>query len=208
MSTTTATTIDSRSSSPTTPDNSDGSRPVAIHHAHDLSAWYQSIRPRKTLSEIGVWESETVHSVMNKPDNEKMLQLDDLINVHAYEEYVISRSPVRSSSLTWHFPIFSSPCSTTECSPVLPEVVPDCLKLPAIYPAGDTPLSIAHTPLTESAYLIPSHIQMHCQPAVPPPAVRPRKRDPSIAPHRVVCPPRESCYKCVCFICSSPTFDI
>ncbi|OAX37411.1 hypothetical protein K503DRAFT_866903 [Rhizopogon vinicolor AM-OR11-026] len=173
MSATTATTMDSRSSSPATPENSDGSHPVAIHHGHDLSAWYQSIRPKKTISEIGVWESDAMLSVMNKPDNERMLQLDDLIDEHAYED---------------------SPCSTAECSPVLPEVVPDCLKQPAIYPAVDTPLSATHTPSPESVYLIPSHIQMHCQPVVPPPAVHPHKRDPSTAPHRVVSPPRESCH--------------
>jgi hypothetical protein len=28
---------------------------------------------------------------MNKPDNERMLQLDDLIDEHAYEEYVLKR---------------------------------------------------------------------------------------------------------------------
>jgi hypothetical protein len=94
MSTTTVTTMDSRSPSPATPENSDGSHPVAIHHGHDLSAWYQSIRPRKTISEAGLWESEAIRSVMGKPDNVRMLQLDDLIDEHAYEEYVILKSPV------------------------------------------------------------------------------------------------------------------
>lgn len=36
---------------------------------------------------------------MNKPDSERMLQLDDLIDEHAYDEYVILRSPVCSFSL-------------------------------------------------------------------------------------------------------------
>jgi len=91
--------MDSRSSSPATPENSDVSHPVAIHHCHDLSTWYQSIRPKKAISDIGVWESEAVRSVMNKPDSERMLQLDDLIDEHAYDEYVILRSPVCSFSL-------------------------------------------------------------------------------------------------------------
>lgn len=94
MSTTTVTTIDSRPSSPATPENSDGSHPVAIHHGHDLSSWYQSICPKKTISEIGFWESEAIHSLMSKPDNERMLQLDDLIDEHAYDEYVVLKSPV------------------------------------------------------------------------------------------------------------------
>ncbi|KAG1731495.1 uncharacterized protein EDB91DRAFT_721132 [Suillus paluster] len=163
------TVMDSRSSSPATPESSDGTHPVVLHHDHDLlSAWYHSIRPRKTISEIGVWDNESLHSVTNKPDNENMLQLDDLIDEHAYED---------------------SACSAAESSPVLPQVTPDCLKPEAIHPTGDSIGSAAQTPL-----LVPSHTQMHCSPVIPPPAARPRKRDPSTAPHRVVFPPRESCF--------------
>lgn len=91
MSTTTVAAMGSRSSSPATPESSDGHHPVTLHHDHNLSAWYNSIRPRKTFSEIGVWDNESMRSVMNKPDNERMLQLDDLIDEHAYEEYVLKR---------------------------------------------------------------------------------------------------------------------
>ncbi|KAG0698126.1 hypothetical protein DFH29DRAFT_984006 [Suillus ampliporus] len=174
MSTTTITTMDSRSSSPATPESSDGHHPVTLHHDHDLSAWYNSIRPRKTISEIGVWDNESMYSVTNKPDNENMLQLDDLIDEHAYED---------------------SACSAAESSPVLPQVIPDCLKPEAIHVAGsENTVSAAQTPVPESDYLVPSNTQMHYSPAIPPPAVRTRKRDPSAAPHRVVFPSRESCY--------------
>ncbi|KAG1808356.1 hypothetical protein EV424DRAFT_204819 [Suillus variegatus] len=173
MSTTTATAMDSRSSSPTTPESSDSHHPVTLHHDHNLSAWYNSIRPRKTFSEIGVLDNESMRSVMNKPDNERMLQLNDLIDEHAYED---------------------SACSAPESSPVLLQVMPDCLKPDAIRPTGDSCVSTAQAPLPESDHLVPSHMHMHCSPVIPPPAVRPPKRDPSTAPHRVVFPPRESCY--------------
>jgi hypothetical protein len=91
MSTTTSMPMDSRSSSPTTPESSDGHHPVTLHHDHNLSTWYNSIRPRKTFSEIGVWDNEPMRSGINKPDSERMLQLDDLIDEHAYEEYVLKR---------------------------------------------------------------------------------------------------------------------
>ncbi|KAG2037407.1 hypothetical protein BDR03DRAFT_1010671 [Suillus americanus] len=173
MSTTTVTAMDSRSSSPTTPESSDGHHPVTLHHDHNLSAWYNSIRPRKTFPEIGVWDNEPMRSVMNKPDTERMLQLDDLIDEHAYED---------------------SACSAPESSPVLPQVIPDCLKPAAVHPTGDSCVSTAQAPLPESDYLVPSHMQMHCSPVIPPPAVRSPKRDSSTAQHRVVFPPRESCY--------------
>ncbi|KAG1746129.1 hypothetical protein EDB19DRAFT_378703 [Suillus lakei] len=174
MSTTAVTAMDSRSSSPATPESSDGHHPVTLHHDHNLSAWYNSIRPRKTMSEIGAWDNESMRNVMNKPENERMLQLDDLIDEHAYED---------------------STCSAPESSPVLPQVVPDCLKPEAIHPTGDSCVSAAQAPLPESDYLVPSHMQiLHCSPVIPPPVVRPHKRDPSTAPHQVVFPPRESCY--------------
>ncbi|KAG2342479.1 hypothetical protein BDR05DRAFT_983249 [Suillus weaverae] len=165
--------MDSRSSSPATPESSDGHHPVTLHHDHNLSAWYSSIRPRKTFSDIGVWDNESMRSVMNKPDDERMLQLDDLIDEHAYED---------------------SACSATESSPILPQIIPDCLKPDAIHPTGDSCTSTAQAPVPESDYPVSSHMQMHCPPVIPPPSVRPRKRDPSAAPHRVVFPPRESCY--------------
>ncbi|KAG2153713.1 uncharacterized protein EDB93DRAFT_1270603 [Suillus bovinus] len=164
--------MDSRSSSPTTPESSDGHHPVALHHDHNLSTWYNSIRPRKTFSEIGIWD-ESMRSVMNKPDNERMLQLDDLIDEQAYED---------------------SACSAPETSPVLPQVTPDCLKPDEIYPTGDSCVSTAQAPLPESEYVVPSHMQMHCSPVIPPPAAHSPKRDSSTASHRVVFPPRESCY--------------
>ncbi|KAG2361423.1 hypothetical protein BDR07DRAFT_1409704 [Suillus spraguei] len=173
MSTTAITAMDSRSSSPTTPESSDGHHPVTLHHDHNLSAWYNSIRPRKTFSEIGIWDNESMRNVMNKSDNERMLQLDDLIDEHAYED---------------------SACSAPESSPVLPQVTPDCLKPDVIRPTGDSCVSTAQAPLPESDYFVPSHMQIQCSPAIPPPTIHPHKRDPSTAPHRVVFPPRESCY--------------
>jgi len=114
-----------------------------------------------------------MRSGMNKPDSERMLQLDDLIDEHAYED---------------------SACSVPESSPVLPQVIPDCLKPDAIHPTGDSCVSTAQAPLPESDYLVPSHMQMHCSSVIPPPVVRPPRKDSSTVQHRVVFPPRESCY--------------
>jgi hypothetical protein len=115
-------------------------------------------------------------------------------------------SLVRSPLLTCHIPWFSSACSVPESSPVLPQVIPDCLKPDAIHPTGDSCVSTAQAPLPESDYLVPSHMQMHCSSVIPPPVVRPPRKDSSTVQHRVVFPPRESCYKCVCILFEFPVF--
>lgn len=80
MSTTTAT-MDSRSSSPKTPETSDVHHNVTIHN--ELPSWYRPLPIAKDASPIGVCDGDP----FQKPDDERMLQLDDIIQEHAYDEY-------------------------------------------------------------------------------------------------------------------------
>ncbi|KIJ67780.1 hypothetical protein HYDPIDRAFT_107274 [Hydnomerulius pinastri MD-312] len=162
--------MDSRSSSPETPETSDGPHNVVIHN--ELPSWFHALRPGKNISVIGVWDGESPLGVLEKPEDERMLQLDDLIEEHAYDD---------------------SACSSIDASPLFSQTMTDALHSESAAP----PDPIRPSPQTspqESEYCVPPQSQMRCSPVVPPPAARPRKRDPNSAPHRVVHPPRESCY--------------
>ena len=73
----------SRSPSPLTPEPSD-SLEVNIQSDFDLSSsWYHSTK-------MPPWASDpSVYSASHKPEEDHMLRLDDLIEQHAYDEYVI-----------------------------------------------------------------------------------------------------------------------
>ena len=78
--------MDSRSSSPETPETSDAPNNVTIHHSPP--SWYIA----KDVSAISVWDGDP----FQKPDDEHMLKLDDIIQEHAYDEYAhpcVSLSP-------------------------------------------------------------------------------------------------------------------
>ncbi|KAH7925511.1 hypothetical protein BV22DRAFT_1010998 [Leucogyrophana mollusca] len=170
MSTSTTATVDSRSSSPTTPESSDGLHRVAIHHDHELSSWYNSIRPGKVLSEMGSWDSDPLSNSPAKAGDARMLQLADLIEDHAYDEYDDSAG------------------SGMECSSTT-----EAMTLGSFAPPND-PQPSSQVAQPDAEYVVPSQSQMRGTPVVPPPATRPRTRDPSSAPHRVVHPPKESCH--------------
>ena len=72
--------MDSRSSSPETPETSDVPRNVTIHG--ELPSWYRPLHSVKDVSAITVWDGDP-----QKPDDERMLQLDDILQEHAYDEY-------------------------------------------------------------------------------------------------------------------------
>ncbi|KAF9227355.1 hypothetical protein BS17DRAFT_747806 [Gyrodon lividus] len=171
MSTTTAATMDSRSSSPETPETSDGPHNVAIHNDRELPTWYHASRPGKNISVIGAWDGDAPFVTLQKPEVERMLQLDDLIEEHAYDD---------------------SPCSGIENPPLFSQPLSDALHSEIAAPA-DGPWTSPQASPQESQLYVPPQSQMRCTPVVPPPAVRPRKRDPT-TPHRVVHPSRESCY--------------
>ncbi|KAG9316619.1 hypothetical protein JVU11DRAFT_2673 [Chiua virens] len=164
MSTTTAATMDSRSSSPETPETSDVPNNVTIHN--ELPSWYRPLPIAKNVSAIGVWNGSPIQVT----DDERMLQLDDIIQEHAYDDSACSAVDSPSSN------IHSPPDGT---KPLIPSREPLASPLQSIH---------------ESCHSLPFLSQMHCTPIVPPPAMRLCKRDPASIPRRVVCPPRESCY--------------
>ncbi|KAH7916558.1 hypothetical protein BJ138DRAFT_1074983 [Hygrophoropsis aurantiaca] len=162
----TSATLDSRSSSPTTPETSDHQQRVAIHHDNELSSWYNTICPGKILSVSGSWNSDPLEHSSGKAEDTSMLQLGDLIEEHAYES--------GGSEMD---------CSTTYSRPT------NSLK-PESLAQLNGPQQPSHP---ETEYVVPSPSQFCSTSVVPPPATRPRTRDPATAPHRVVHPPKESC---------------
>ncbi|KAH7888695.1 hypothetical protein F5I97DRAFT_1804144 [Phlebopus sp. FC_14] len=170
MSMTTAATMeDSRSSSPETPETSDGPHKVAIHN--ELPSWYHSLSPGKNITVIGTWDNESSRRTLEKPDDEYMLQLGDLIEEHAYDESALSGK---------------------ESPPPFPQLNTQRPNLETVVSSDGVQSSVDGL-LQGSGYMV-SQSQMRCTPVVPPPpAVRPRKRDPNTTPRRVVHPARESC---------------
>lgn len=82
--------VASRSSSPQTPDVLDEPRNVAIHN--DLPSWCHTLRPLQptTVPLRGAWDGEELHPTLEKPEDERMLELNDLIEEDAYDECVYS----------------------------------------------------------------------------------------------------------------------
>jgi len=171
----------SRSSSPQTPDVLEEPRNVAIHN--DLPSWCHTAIPA-----MGAWDIEEPHPTIQKPDGERMLELNDLIEEHAYEECVYS--PMRPHILK-AYQFHSSPGSSVEHSPLFSRPPSDS----ETTAPTDTFHPSAQPSPQQSEYHLPSHSHLVCTPIVPPPAIRPRKRDSNVVPRRVICPPRESCYK-------------
>ncbi|KAF8554201.1 hypothetical protein OG21DRAFT_1509215 [Imleria badia] len=159
--------MDSRSSSPETPETSDVPNNVAIHG--ELPSWYSTLPLAKDVSAITAWDGEPFH----KPDDDRMLQLDDIIQEHAYDDSACSGADNSVANL-------HPPSDATQP------------KLASLEPIR-TPLRRS-IQCHESALFIPSLSQMHSTPIVPPPAVRTCKRDPASIPRTVVYPPRESCF--------------
>ncbi|KAI6040307.1 hypothetical protein EDC04DRAFT_2567444 [Pisolithus marmoratus] len=123
------------------------------------------------------WEGEGSRAAL---DGDRILELNDLIEEHAYDEYACAPMPLVSLTCVEHSPLFSRPPSDLNCSET---TVPTDSLYPSSQPSPQ-----------QSEFHLPSHSHLVCTPIVPPPVMRPRKRDLSVVPHRVVCPPRESCY--------------
>ena len=90
----------------------------------------------------------------------------------------------------------SSPASGVEHSPLFSGRASDANFSETTTPTDSFHPSAQPSP-QQSEYHLPSHSHLVCTPIVPPPSIRSRKRDSSVVPRRVVCPPRESCYKYV-----------
>ncbi|KAF8122340.1 hypothetical protein EV363DRAFT_1555532 [Boletus edulis] len=77
-------TMESRSSSPKTPETSDVPHTVTIRG--ELPSWYSPLPIAKGASAITVWDGDPFRT----PDDERMLQLDDIIQEHVYDDSACS----------------------------------------------------------------------------------------------------------------------
>jgi hypothetical protein len=117
--------MDSRSSSPETPETpetSDGPCNVAIHNDRELPSWYHALHLGKNVSVVGAPDGDVPLVTLQKPEVERMLQLDDLIEEHAYDEYA-----------------YTIPSSSFNLSPT-------CVILPALHARVSQPLPCFYSP--------------------------------------------------------------
>ncbi|KII92750.1 hypothetical protein PLICRDRAFT_134625 [Plicaturopsis crispa FD-325 SS-3] len=169
MSSSSATATGSRSPSPATPELSDSTDPVAIRNEDaGLSYWYHpALQPGKSLEETA-WEGDLSRFPgLGKGPEEPMLHLEDLLEQNAYDD---SPNSQFSPLLAYPSPLSASPDS--------PAVAP-ATRMEPPYP-GTNIFVHSKTPISGTK-------------PIPPPASRPRKRDPSAA-SQTVFPPKESCY--------------
>ncbi|KAK0225863.1 hypothetical protein IW262DRAFT_1358260 [Armillaria fumosa] len=155
----------SRSPSPHTPDSSDSLEHVA-HHDLGLSSWYNTEHDKSAYLQ-SLWETDPMFHGQPKCEDDNMLQLDDLIESHAYDD-----SP--SLSIEPPFSIISptSPLGTV-------------VERPA-------PLLVQSLHTAPPALAMSSNSVSVTKP-IPPPASVPRRQDFLLMNHKVVHPPRESC---------------
>lgn len=176
--------MDSRSSSPETPETSDVPRNVTIHN--ELPSWCSSLPIATDVSTLS-WDGVQ----FQKPDDERMLKLDDIIQKNAYDECAYPRvflAPAHPACSPR-----SSACSGAEASNIHP---PSDATQPELASQEALRASFRRS-IHDSSLSIPPFSQLHSTPIVPPPAMRTCKRDPASIPRRVVYPQRESCCKYV-----------
>jgi len=173
-----ATANTSRSPSPVTPEPSDALESVAVRSDFDHSnSWY--MHQLKSADSQSLWDIDTSDFIsQTKTDDHQMLRLDDLIEQHAYEEYVFQPT------------IFVHFIHSVNSSPSL------------AYPSSQShsvqPNSSSHSLDPVISNFRPSLIPpCNVTKPIPPPTSLPRKQDPSLINQRVVFPPKESCFKCV-----------
>lgn len=191
MSSSSAIATASRSPSPLTPESSDSLEQVAIHDDLELSSWYHSLRSGKSCSGQAPWDSHhpSPYSDPAKVSDEHMLCFNDLIDEHAYDEYAHSQC----LTLFYQLPFTRAPSSAVQYPP---QSSPDYNAPAILSPVSPLQHSPAQT-ISVADILVPSHTQVSPTKPIPPPASRPRKNDPPTANQRVICPPKDSCYKYV-----------
>ncbi|KAG6860764.1 hypothetical protein C0995_007796 [Termitomyces sp. Mi166 len=173
-----ATTTDSRSPSPSTPEAIDSLDP-AIQSQSDLDSWYQP----KPLGAQTPWEMTIPDFLTSrKSEDDQMLRLDELIEQHAYDD-----SPVSSLNSP---PTYSSPALQSTHA-VASSQAPVDTPLSNFRPSNNLLLSSHTNPISVTK-------------PIPPPASLPRKQDPSSMNQRVVRPPKESCYNLPIMVPSIP----
>jgi hypothetical protein len=168
-----------RSSSPATPEPSDAPGPVAVRSDFDNSkSWH--MHQLKSADVQSLWDIDTTDFIPSeKTEDHQMLRLDDLIETHAYEEYVV------------HIPSIADPLTISTNS--LPSI---SLGHPSFKPPS-VQLDSSAQSLGSDTLVLPSNALISPTKPIPPPASLPRKKDPLLVNQRVVYPPKESCFKCV-----------
>ncbi|CAA7261739.1 unnamed protein product [Cyclocybe aegerita] len=169
MSSSSTTAQGSRSPSPLTPETSESPKSVVIQSDLDLTSWYLSMHPTKSVAPQ--WSSNpAVYMTPHKSEEEQMLRLDELIEQHAYDDSPSSgfNSIANYSSPPSYSTNASSPFSVSEST------IPEFRSSELAVPARQGPLSLTKP--------------------IPPPAALPRKQDSSSAHQRVTHPPKESCF--------------
>ena len=75
-----------------TPEASDSLEPIGIQSDPDLSStWYRSMHSPPSKMPVLPWTSDpSVYTTPHKSEEEQMLRLEELIERHAYDEYVFT----------------------------------------------------------------------------------------------------------------------
>ncbi|KAI0029971.1 hypothetical protein K488DRAFT_72546 [Vararia minispora EC-137] len=173
------TTSESRSSSPATPATPDSPgylhTPV-INDDMEISSWYSAV----TASDSTYWRQDSQHDFEpgKHEEDSMMLTLDDLIQEHAYDEWVSSNSS--SCSI-----LISARSSSSSASP------------PSSAPARTVPKQLA-TPLPSSSFHISesspsSSASAFTSEVIPRFTALPERKRATSSNSHVVRPPRESC---------------
>lgn len=186
-----STTQPSRSPSPSTPEPSeaDALDPITIQSELDpTSSWYLSAM-HTTENNIPQWVSDPLYTLQHKTEDDQMLRLDELIEQHAYDDEWVN---IHFCSLNPYLTFVQrSPPSEFNSSLSYPS--------PPSYPTTSSPPHHTETAIPDfRSLLVPSRIgPVTLTKPIPPPAVLPRKQDPSTINQRVTHPPKESCFKSV-----------
>lgn len=187
----------SRSPSPLTPEAFDSLDPVAIHSDLDLAnSWYLSgMHPVKPIDSQPQWDMETGEFITSrKVEDDPMLRLDDLIEQHAYDECVFYLMTMTELLTLCR----SSPSPAYAVSLGYPSPQSKSTNNNSSAPQSLEPVALGFSNILVSSRNGSAGLTK----PIPPPAALPRKQDSSSMRQRVVRPPKESCYKCVCLLLS------
>lgn len=186
----------SRSSSPATPESSDCLDSIPINSGIvDINLWYY---PAKSmLGHYPPCDPDSAPS-LNPPlkTEQQMLRLNDLIEEHAYDEYVYPRASAKRAVVFLPHSSFSSQPFALQPSVCTPQTPPmNDIKTPIPIITAARHLSQLNVGLSHSFFSSTNSAPL--TKPIPPPPCRSRKHDPSLVPQKTIYPPRESCHKYV-----------
>ena len=175
-----STTACSRSPSPSTPEGSDNLDPAITQEVVD--AWCHS------LSQDGFCIPDEPFDSADKEGRAPTLDLGDLIQDDAYEEYVASIVSVNDRAHKTRRRVSFHPSCFTHSSPSNTDMHPSVV--------GARSQSFSYT-MAEGRQTFKARAPISATKPVPPPPSQVRRDPPPTAMQSVVYPPKESCSKCV-----------